>query len=121
MSADRAGRLIGHLGELLERERDLMLDGRFERLEAEATARDRLSTQLACFDHDALAPHGEALAALRAAAERNMRLLQAALRGAAAGKRRLEEIVEARARLRTYDETGAPVERAAAPASGRRA
>jgi hypothetical protein len=121
MSAERAGRLIAHLADLLDRERDLLFDGRFERLEAEAAARDALAAQLGGFSAEQLEGHGVALTDLRRAAERNMRLLQAALRGAAAGRRRLEEIVEARAKLRTYDENGAPVERAAAPASGRRA
>jgi hypothetical protein len=121
MSRDRARRLIAHLADLLERERDLLLDGRFDALEAEAAARDLQARQLAALPREALEGEAGALRALRIAAERNMALLRAALEGAAAGRARLAEIVDARARLRTYDESGAPVERAATLAEGRRA
>jgi hypothetical protein len=59
---------------------------------------------------------------MRAAASRNAELLRSALDGAAAGRRRAEEIDAARTALSGYDAQGAPVKRSMAPGPrGRRA
>lgn len=121
MTDERLARYLDQIIDSLERERDLLIAGDYDRLAEEATARqaqmERLrSVQLA--GQQSLAPR---IDRLRAAAGRNAGLLRAALDGAAAGRRRLEEIMAARSSLSTYDASGAPVERSVAAGGSRRA
>jgi flagellar biosynthesis/type III secretory pathway chaperone len=121
MTAERHARQIDRIIDTLERERDLLIAGDYGRLFEEAAARQALMEQLGgtqLAGMQALAPR---LERLRAAAARNATLLRAALDGAAAGRRRLEEIMAARSSLSTYDASGAPVERTVIAGGSRRA
>lgn len=110
-------RMLADLGEMLSRERAMLREGRFDALAEQAAAREALTHRLEALPAADLADCAGPLARVRASAERNVRLLKAALEGAAAGRRRVTEIVEARGRLSSYDAQGAPVDRTA-PASG---
>jgi hypothetical protein len=116
-----AHRLILTLTDTLLRERDMLLAGEFEALATSATAREALTARLETLDGAALSGETRAVQRMREAAARNVELLRAALDGAAAGRRRAVDIVEARGKLASYDAKGAPVERSAVAAEGRRA
>jgi hypothetical protein len=125
MSTDRALRLIDQMLDALARERELLIGGRFRELERAATDRDEQNGRLVAI----IGALGESerkrveplLRQLRIEALRNGELLGAALQGAAAGKRRLLEIMEAHRQLRGYDASGAPVSHTGPTGPGRRA
>jgi hypothetical protein len=119
MTGTRDGRILAHALDQLEREREALVEGRWDDLADAADARARDLERLGSVTPtDELAP---ALDALRAAAARNAALCRAALGGFAAGRRRLAEIAEAAGSLRGYDASGAPVTRPVAAGGGRRA
>ncbi|TVQ54495.1 MAG: hypothetical protein EA355_11750 [Rhodobacteraceae bacterium] len=119
-ASDAASRLADDILEALDLERALALDGAFEALGDLAAARDRQVESLLALGLGAARRLGPRLDAIREAAARNMALMQAALDGAAAGRRRVREIATARESLTGYDAAGAPRIHAA-PAAGRRA
>jgi hypothetical protein len=116
-----AARLIDELDEALGRERLMLLEGRFDALIQAARLREDLTAKLERYDAAALRGSSARLERVRIAAARNVRLLRAAMEGAAAGRKRVREIGEARTRLSGYDASGAPVEHMPARALGRRA
>ena len=120
MSA-RGERMVAALSAALEAERGLLLAGDFDRLAEAAATREARTEAFAALSPEDLAGSAAPLARLRAQAARNVALLQAALDGAAAGRRRVTEIAEARRTLTGYDRSGAPVDRTATATSGRRA
>jgi hypothetical protein len=115
----RADRVLDALARALARERALLGAGDFAGLAAAAEEREAQTAALERLELHDLANAEAALGRLRAAAARNVALLRAALEGAAAGRRRAAEISEARARLSSYDRSGAPVDRTVARRDGR--
>jgi hypothetical protein len=118
--SDAAARLAGEIIAALDHERALALGGAFGALADAAAARDRQIESLLALGAGAAKTIAPQLDAIRAAATRNMGLMQAALDGAEAGRRYLREIREARERLSGYDASGAPRVHTA-PTTGRRA
>jgi hypothetical protein len=121
MSGDRLGALLDHLKSSLDRERDLLIAGDYDTLATEANQRADVMERLAALPEGALAPFEPTLRGVRDAAQRNERLIAAAMEGAAAGKRRVLEVLQARDSLASYDAKGAPVARGSGIAAGRRA
>lgn len=122
MSPRRGARVIDAALALLERERALLLEGRFAEMERAATERGAQVEQLGALDATAAAALRPALETLRAAAGRNGALLKAAIEGAAAARRRLASLRDAQTRLPSYNAAGAPVDHVApVTAQGRRA
>ncbi|MGF1659869.1 MAG: hypothetical protein ACFCUS_10590 [Rubrimonas sp.] len=125
MAADRALRLIDTMLDALVRERELLIAGDFALLERAAADRERQNARLAALGAELSPREGRRIAPmmqrLRTEALRNGELLGAALQGAAAGRRRLEEILEAHHHLRGYDASGQPVDRSGPADLGRRA
>lgn len=88
----------------LERERQLLLNGRLDDLRHVAARLDSLMEQLT---HCAASSvNAGALASIRAAALRNAVLIEASRKGTLAARDRLGEIVDAQGRLGTYDGGG---------------
>lgn len=113
MSAARAERLAAEIANLLSRERDLLVAGRFGDLTRTAQTRDALLERLGALDAAALRRAGEQIERIRRAAGRNMALLKAALEGAAAARRRIAALGDPVAPLSSYDASGAPVQHGA--------
>jgi flagellar biosynthesis/type III secretory pathway chaperone len=120
MTPQQTARMIDSVLDSLERERDLLIAGDYGTLAVEAQARLEQMQRLDALPATALPSLAEPLDRLRRAAQRNETLLRAAIDGAAAGRRRLEEILKAQTRLLSYNAAGAPVERMANPALGRK-
>jgi hypothetical protein len=106
---------------MLSKERALILDGRYDDLQAAAEAREARLAPLAQASESTLAALRPQLSALRAAAARNQALLQAALDGVTAARRRVAAVNGARAKLATYGPDGAPVVKTHDRSGGRRA
>ena len=87
------------LEELLEKEREAILDGRFDSLERLAAEKERLVTSVA----ESGAP---GLVGLRVRAERNSALLEAMGAGVKAAIRQIEGLRGLGAPLQTYDASG---------------
>ena len=121
MTASRITRLLDQLLASMERERDLLMAGASETLAEEAEARAEAFERLNGLPEAALEPHAARLATLRTAAQRNEKLLKAAIDGAAAGRRRLLEVLHAQTSLASYDATGAPLDRGSAMMASRKA
>jgi hypothetical protein len=121
MTPAAAAKLIDEAQGLLSHERALLMEGRYDDLMKAAERREALLAALTGAGDGALAPQRGRLSALRAAAERNLRLLEAALDGVAAARRRLTAAKQARAGLSGYDAKGAPVETRFGKPDGRRA
>jgi hypothetical protein len=121
VTAERAERLAREILNLLGRERDLLLAGRFADLARAAETRDAQLERLQAADAATLAALEAPMAALREAAARNAGLLRAALDGAAAARRRLAALRDAAAPLASYDASGAPVQHGSGPGLARRA
>jgi hypothetical protein len=121
MSAERLARLLLQMIDSLDRERDLLIAGDYDRLAEEATARQERMLAIANHNLDGIPALAPLLERLRAGITRNTGLLRAALDGAAAGQRRIAEILAARTSLTGYDASGAPVDRTTRIADGRRA
>lgn len=121
MSTERTARLIDQVIDSLDRERDLLIAGAYDTLSEEADAREANIARLAAAPVGGLGALRPRLLKLGASLARNAALLRAALDGAAAGRRRLAEILEARTALPSYDASGAPVERSMRLGDGRRA
>ena len=120
MSTERLTRLLLDMIDSLDRERDLLIAGDYDRLAEEATARQTRMLSIATQNLDGIPSLAPLLERLHAGIARNRLLLQAAMDGAAAGRRRVAEILEARSSLPSYDASGAPVDRGSRVADGRR-
>ncbi len=94
--------------ELLDLERKVILNGPLSGLRELVERRETLVDELLAKDADA--PE-EFLAALKAKAERNSRLILASLAGIKAADAEIARIREARDQLRTYTAAGTSVER----------
>jgi hypothetical protein len=92
---------------LLDLERKVILNGPLASLRALVDRREAALREILEGEGDL--PEAF-LAALKARAERNSRLLLASLAGVRAAAARIEEIRAARTQLRTYSAAGAPVE-----------
>lgn len=114
-------RLIDHILDTLERERDLLIAGDYAALADLTSAREASLARLQALVPAPGPAEMDALDTLRAALVRNERLLAAALDGVAAGRQRVEEIARAEKTLPSYAADGTPLDRAAAVPSGRRA
>lgn len=121
MSLDRLTRLIDQITDSLDRERDLLIEGAYDTIADEAAARQAQIERLAALPVRGIPALAPRLDRLRRLSARNAGLLRAAIDGAAAGRRRVEEIMEARSRLLGYDAKGAPVDNAVPVREGRRA
>jgi hypothetical protein len=121
MTAGALDDLVERMVASLERERQLLVAGDYQTLADEAAGRQAMMERLHAAPREAAAPLADRIADLRAAIARNERLLRAALDGAAAGRRRVAEILQARERLSTYNAAGAVVEHRAGAATGRKA
>jgi flagellar biosynthesis/type III secretory pathway chaperone len=121
MTADPIAKLLGTLIDGLTRERDLLLAGDYETVAEEAEPRAAVMEKLDALSRAALEPHAAQIDQLREAAQRNMRLLQAAIDGTAAGRQRLLDVLKAQTSLASYDASGAPVDRNGGRALGRKA
>jgi hypothetical protein len=103
LSAARYERVL----RLLDQERKVILAGPLTALKALVERREALMAELLAEDR----PLPEAfLAALKARAERNSRLILASIAGVKAAEAALERLAAAQDRLRTYSAEGAPVE-----------
>ncbi len=119
MSQGPARRLIEHVLDQLEREREALVEGRWSALADAPAHRERDLARLSAMPE---APELlDDLALLRAAATRNAALCRAALDGFAAGRRRAAEIIAGAGAMLGYDASGAPVTRGAPAPGGRRA
>lgn len=121
MSPEHGARVIDMALDMLANERALLLAGRFAELEQVAQKRGAQVESLAALDAGGVAALRGPLRRLRDAAARNGALLNAAIEGAALARRRLAALRDAQTRLPSYDASGAPVDRAATAAQGRRA
>lgn len=121
MSLDRLTRLIDQINDGLDRERDLLIAGAYDTLADEAAARQAQIERLAALPVRGIPALASRLERLHRLTIRNAGLLRAALDGAAAGRRRVEEILQARSQLLGYDSRGAPVDNTVATREGRRA
>ncbi len=92
---------------LLDQERKLILDGPLSELGAIVARREVLLGEL--LDQERDLPEAF-LAAVKARAERNSRLILASIAGARSAEAEIARIDDARNRLRTYTATGAPVD-----------
>jgi hypothetical protein len=99
---------------LLDREREIILAGPLAELEALVAKREALVDSILA---DAAPPPEGFLVALKAKAERNSRLLLAALAGLRAGQEQIAEASAARATLRTYTAAGSARDVLEPPAS----
>jgi hypothetical protein len=113
--------LMERLVASLDRERDLLVAGDYATLVDEAGERQRALEQLERCPRRDLSAHAALLERVRDAGQRNERLLRAAADGAAAGRRRVREVLEARTQLASYDASGAPLNHAPAALGGRKA
>ena len=84
---------------LMRQEQDAISAAAFERLEELAQAKERMIASLGGLS-------SRELSEIRALAQRNHRLLGAALKGVQAAQRRLTQIVEASKGFTTYDTAG---------------
>lgn len=100
---------------LLETERRLILDGRFEDVGALLDEKERLIERL---EHDR--PSAAVMARLRARAESNLALLAAAREGFAAAQARLRELERLVQGAGGYDRRGVRVGGASDPRTSRR-
>ncbi|MFD0980052.1 hypothetical protein [Tropicimonas aquimaris] len=98
MSDDVVARLRNHLRD----ERDALLQGRLSEMGELTTRRANLAKVLQQIE----VGDREALADLRREARRNHELLEAALAGVAAARKRLEDVRQAANRLETYTHGG---------------
>lgn len=121
MSRTAQGRLIEHVLDTIERERDLLLAGDYGALAEQAEAREAGLDRLRALAPKSTPALVAAMETVRSALARNERLLAAALDGVAAGRQRLDEIERAGRELQSYDASGAPIDRGAVTLSGRRA
>lgn len=86
---------------LLTKERAAIINGQFETIDSLASSKEVL------FDsYIQQYPHKSALPALNAAITRNQVLLQAAIKGVASAKERLQALRDVREGLRIYDYEG---------------
>jgi flagellar biosynthesis/type III secretory pathway chaperone len=92
---------------LLDRERKVLLDGPLGELAALVERREALVAELVAEERALPAAF---LAAVKARAERNGRLIRAAIEGVRAAAAQVAAIDAAEGRLRTYSADGAPVE-----------
>ena len=92
---------------LLDLERKLILNGPLSGLKALVDRREAAVAELLETESDV--PEAF-LAALKARAERNSRLILASLAGVRAGAEQVEQIRTASSQLRTYNAAGAPVD-----------
>ena len=92
---------------LLDLERKLFLNGPLSGLKALVDRREAAVAELLETESDV--PEAF-LAALKARAERNSRLILASLAGVRAGAEQVEQIRTASSQLRTYNAAGAPVD-----------
>jgi hypothetical protein len=96
---------------LLDQERKVILDGPLSELGALVGKREELLSELLEAERDL--PEAF-LAAVKARAERNGRLILASIAGIKSAEAEIARIDDARDRLRTYDAGGSPVEVASA-------
>ena len=92
---------------LLDLERKVILNGPLSASARSSTAARPRSTEV--LDSESEVPEAF-LAALKARAERNSRLILASLAGVRSGAAQIEQIRAARSQLRTYSAAGTPVE-----------
>lgn len=121
MTGTAPAALLDALIDSLDRERDCLISGDYEGLSAAATASAETVAKIEAMPQAALKNHDDSLARIRDASARNERLLRAALDGAAAGRRRVAEVLQARERLSSYNASGEAVEHATAARLGRKA
>ena len=121
MSRATQDRLIAHVLDTIERERDLLLAGDYGALAEQAEAREASLERLRMLSPLPAPELVTAIETMRDALTRNERLLAAALEGVAAGRQRVDEIERAGRELQSYDASGAPVDRGTVSLSGRRA
>lgn len=121
MTGIEAPTLLDALIDSLRREREFLIAGDYEGLSEAATAGAEIVAQLESVPQAALKRHDESLARIREASQQNERLLRAALDGAAAGRRRVAEVLQARERLSSYNASGEVVEHATGGRLGRKA
>lgn len=121
MRSDPTKRALEHLIDSLARERELLIAGRFDDFAREIEARGPQTERLKAAAAQAGAGASALMETAREAAAANVQLLEAAIRGVEAGKRRLAEIEEAGSQLSTYNAAGAPVAHRSAFANSRKA
>ena len=121
MTGNAPAALLDALIDSLDRERECLITGDYEALSEAATASAGIVAQIEAMPQAALKDHDDSLARLRDASARNERLLRAALDGAAAGRRRVAEVLQARERLSSYNAAGEAVEHGTAARVGRKA
>jgi hypothetical protein len=103
----RAPSRLERVMRLLDEERKVLLDGPLSDLAGLVARREALVAELVA--EERALPRAFVLA-LQARAERNGRLIQAALEGVKSAEAQLARIEAARDSLRTYSADGAPVE-----------
>ena len=103
MSKETESEVIDALLRILEQERQVILDGRFEELKETARMKEHILHDLASIEHQELVPD---LNIVRAKMSENARLLSSVEKGFSQANARLSDIRNAIGQLKTYDGTG---------------
>lgn len=105
--------LLDECIDALQHEREHIIRGDLAGLAEDSEAREARLAKLESLKAPISARLQRRIERLRADAERNAGLLQAAMKGVQAGRRKIEEMVAARHSLASYDASGAAVDRLA--------
>ncbi len=103
---------LAHILDLLARERRMVLSGAFNELESLTQRRAAAMEAIAAAADETWGRHADLIRRIGVEAERNRRLMEACLKGAAAADLRLKEIAASHRQLGVYTPSG---KRLAAP------